>query len=368
MNDTPLGRFFGVVRRPQTWLTLVFHVFAFPLGLFYFIFLVVGLSVGLGLVIIWVGIPILLVVAGAWWLFGEFERLQARALLGAQVPDAPRSWETVEGIWGKVKAHFGNGATWKDLAYLLAKLAFGVVSFTLVVTLAALVGWLFALPFATFWHVAVINYGDGQTWTPPLWLAVLGVPAGVLMFFASLHITNAWGWVCARWAEVMLRAGVATPPVPVPSPAPLVSTSPQPPLPPAPPAPPQYAVPPAPPAPPQGGHAQYPPPQYAPPQYAPPQAPPQGAQAQYPPPQYAPPQYAAPQAPPQDAAPTAAAPASQAPAPAPAAQPLADPAATAATAQSAGQRAAELPAPPATPAAPPAPAPPAPPASDDENA
>jgi len=159
MNDTPLGRFFGVVTRPRTWLNLLFHVLAFPLGLFYFVFLVTGLSVGLGTVIIWVGVPILLLVAGAWWLFGSFERIQARALLGADVANAPRAWETVEGIWGKFKAHFGNAATWKDLLYLLAKLAFGVVSFTLLVTLATLIGWLFALPFAAGWDVVVVDWG-----------------------------------------------------------------------------------------------------------------------------------------------------------------------------------------------------------------
>ena len=257
MNDTPLGRFFGVVTRPRTWLNLLFQVLAFPLGLFYFVFLVTGLSVGLGLVIIWVGIPILLVVAGAWWLFGAFERFQARVLLGADVPEAPRMWETVDGVWGKVKAHFGSGATWKDLLYLLAKLAFGVVSFTLVVSLASIIAWLFALPFLSAWHVASVDVGSGS-WYPPLWLALLGVPAGVLMIFASLHVLNAWGWVCRRWAEVMLRGGpqealFAAPP------APLVSTSPQAPagvpaaggwqapaaVPPAAPAPPVALAPPA---------------------------------------------------------------------------------------------------------------------------
>ena len=47
-----------------------------------------------GLVVVWVGIPILLVVAGAWWLFGAFERIQAQYLLGADVAPAPREWET----------------------------------------------------------------------------------------------------------------------------------------------------------------------------------------------------------------------------------------------------------------------------------
>ena len=85
MESSAVSGFFRVVKRPQTWLNVLFQWLAFPLGLFYFIFLVVGLSLGLGLLVVWVGIPILLVVAGAWWLFGSFERLQARYLLEADV-------------------------------------------------------------------------------------------------------------------------------------------------------------------------------------------------------------------------------------------------------------------------------------------
>ena len=123
MNDSALTRFFGVVVRPRTRLGIVFHLLAFPLGLVYFVFLVTGLSVGVSLVVIWVGIPILLVVAGAWWLLAAFERVQARYLLAAEIRSAPRPWERADGVWGKLKAHFGSGSTWRDLAYLITKLA-----------------------------------------------------------------------------------------------------------------------------------------------------------------------------------------------------------------------------------------------------
>jgi hypothetical protein len=222
-----LGWFFGVVARPRTWLNLLFQVLAFPLGLFYFIFLVTGLSVGLGLVIIWVGIPILLVVAGAWWLFGACERLQAKHLLGAAVSAPPRTWETVNGVWGKLKAHFGSGSTWRDLLYLLAKLAFGVVSFTLLVTLLSILFWLVAFPIAYYWDIHLVSWGNGRGWTPPLWLAILAIPGAILNVFLSLHIVNGWGWVCARWAELLL--GQQEAPLraaPVAQPAPLVATAP----------------------------------------------------------------------------------------------------------------------------------------------
>jgi len=50
--------FFKVIVSGQAYLNLFYLLVAFPLGVFYFVFLVSGLSAGVSLAIIWVGIPI----------------------------------------------------------------------------------------------------------------------------------------------------------------------------------------------------------------------------------------------------------------------------------------------------------------------
>ena len=180
---------------------------------------------------------------------------------------APREWERVDGIWGKLRAHFGSGATWMDLLYLFAKLVLGTISFTLLVVAVSMVGWFLAIPFFAIFDVPIVN----GTWVPPLWFGILAVPLGILTFFVSLHVLNGWGWVCARWAEVMFRgsrtapgaqpaypvaathavpagAAVAAPPPPAAPATPPAAAPPQPPQPPAPqapaaPSPPQPAQP-----------------------------------------------------------------------------------------------------------------------------
>ena len=76
--------FFGVIARRQTWLNLMYLVLAFPLGLAYFILLVVGLSVSISLVIIVVGIPILLGLILLWRVLGNLERVQGTWVAGAR--------------------------------------------------------------------------------------------------------------------------------------------------------------------------------------------------------------------------------------------------------------------------------------------
>lgn len=190
-------RFFGVVARRQTWLNFVYLWLAFPLGLFYFIFLVTGLSLGLGLVIVWVGIPILFVVIIGSWLFAAFERWQARVLLGVVSVPAPRAWEQMEGPWAKLKAHLANPSTWTDLLYLFLKLPLGIIEFTFAVVVAALVAQVLGAPLSYeftgvvgWWHVH------------DLWLALVAVPFGLIGTFAGLHVLNGVARVNGMIAEM----------------------------------------------------------------------------------------------------------------------------------------------------------------------
>jgi hypothetical protein len=71
-SNDPFERFFGVILRGQTYLNALYVFLAFPLGLFYFIFLVTGLSLGVGLAILWIGLIILLAMIAGWVALAAF--------------------------------------------------------------------------------------------------------------------------------------------------------------------------------------------------------------------------------------------------------------------------------------------------------
>lgn len=252
MQETPTRswptRFFGVVTRPHTWLNLVYLALAFPLGLFYFVFLVTGLSVGIGTVIIWVGVFVLGLTAAGWWAFAAFERYLADALLGTKLAPAPQPWRRVTGAWARIKTHFGTAATWKDLAFLVLKFPLGIMTFTIVVTVLATTVGLIGAPFyyryaeSTGAHGAIHHGIYFGTWTvDTLWEALLLTAVGLLFAFVALHVCNGLGAMWRGIARGLLVRDDGTMSVPR-------AAAPEPPLPgmPSPPSPPAWPQPPGP--------------------------------------------------------------------------------------------------------------------------
>lgn len=207
--DPTLGKFFRVMGSGQAYLNLIYLGAAFPLGILYFILLVSGLSIGISLAIIWVGIPILLLVGAGWWVLASFERFTAIHLLKEDVPEMARP--SVEGtdIWTRFKGYLSNPVTWKSLAYLFMKFPLGIVTFVVLVTLVSLTLALLTMPLTYEFlpHVTPgIFIGPGASvWEiDSLGDALLCTLIGLMLWPMTLHITNGLAWAHAKFARVML--------------------------------------------------------------------------------------------------------------------------------------------------------------------
>jgi len=210
LNPT-VSQFFKVMVSGQAYLNLIYLGAAFPLGVFYFVFLVSALSTGISLAIIWVGIPILLLVGVAWWVLASFERFIAINLLKEDIPAMARPSKESADLWTRFKEYFANPVTWKSLLYLFLKFPLGITTFVILITLVSLTLAFLSMPF-TYEYLQYfqggISFGPGL----PIWHidslydALLGALIGLMLWPVTLHVTNGLAFVHAKFARLMLGA------------------------------------------------------------------------------------------------------------------------------------------------------------------
>ena len=176
---------------------LTHNLLGLPLGVAYFTWLVTGLATGLGLAITLLGIPILTLVFATVRPLLAVERGLSNALLGTEIPAsalAPKG----EGTWDRLKAYWTDSATWRGIAYLLARFPVGTATFTVAVATYASALYLIAAPV-----VAPFDTIDLGFWQPDSVLDGLAlVPAGLLLLVASGWISEgmaAMSRALARW-------------------------------------------------------------------------------------------------------------------------------------------------------------------------
>jgi hypothetical protein len=196
-----LTTFFGVAIRGRSYLNILYLLLAFPLGIAYFVFLSVGWSLGLGMLIVWIGLFILLAVLGLSWLFSAFERLQAIHLLGANVePMWPDAVADTESAWSRFVTFLKQKVTWTGMLFLLLKFPLGVASFIVAVTTLSVSVALLLTPFHYRWDT--VHFFAWRIDTLPE--ALLCSLIGALLLLVSLHLLNGMAWLWKNLSRVLL--------------------------------------------------------------------------------------------------------------------------------------------------------------------
>ena len=215
-------RFLGAPLRSRTYRNLLYLLLAFPLGIVYFVGLLTGTAVGTGLLLTWVGLPILLAtLAGAAVAAGIEARLASRLVgVDAAVPAFLREFSVRDGV-----ALPGDGfvdatcrlvtapSTWTSVVLLVYKFVVGLVSFVAVVTVGSITIALLAAPLVYDASGALATGGAGGQYRIGSWmvnslpeaLAVAGM--GVLALIVGLNLLNGLARFQARSVASILRVG-----------------------------------------------------------------------------------------------------------------------------------------------------------------
>ena len=221
--------------RPRTYANLLYLALAFPLGLAYFVFVVVGLSLSVGLAILVVGVPLFFGVLVVSIGLTTVERLLAEVLLDVDIERPSWRVREREGVVERVKALVFDPMVWLGVVFLVTKLFVGVAAFTLLVTVFVPVVALVATPLyydtpganvGLFleetvtrelslylpWNELlvgvsfVVRLSSWEVDTGPEALAASAV--GLLALVLALNLFNGVAWLCGRWAELLLGPGL----------------------------------------------------------------------------------------------------------------------------------------------------------------
>ncbi|QNP75801.1 sensor domain-containing protein [Streptomyces roseirectus] len=152
----------------RSWREFVYVLLSLPIAVVFFTYTVTMMSVGAGLLITFLGVPLMAAALAGCRGFGALERARARGLLGMEIADPAPLRPRKRGLMGWVGAVLKDGASWRHALYSLLQLPWSVFTFGVALTV-----WWTGLTMLTyplwFWvfpmyagQDGIQLYGDGR--------------------------------------------------------------------------------------------------------------------------------------------------------------------------------------------------------------
>jgi hypothetical protein len=202
---------------------IAFLLLSFPFGLLYFLVSVIGFTLGLSTLVIWIGIPILFATVATVRGMAATERGIVASLLRVPFPHQPH-------IQGQPRQtftrRFGNALrdplTWTSTIYMILKLPLGIISFTLALVLPILAVATTLMPLAylinLLVNVILLRNGIQSTsYIIPYFIEVhgtfdpvmfarsfIGVPIGLALWFVTRFLLNGLALLSGEMARALL--------------------------------------------------------------------------------------------------------------------------------------------------------------------
>ena len=200
-----LARFFGVALDPYTYGALFYMLLSLATGIFFFTWVVTGLSLSLSLLILIIGIPILLLFLGSVRVLSLVEGRLVETMLGVRMPRRAAYTDRSQGWLQRIGAMFSDGRTWLTMMYFLLMLPLGIVYFTVAVTLLATsLGLIFGPAAGQISGVPVGIWIDGVNVANSFWLWPVSMGMGGLLLFITLHVARGIGKLHGAVAKHLL--------------------------------------------------------------------------------------------------------------------------------------------------------------------
>lgn len=208
---------------PTTVGNIVFLLLSFPMGLLYFLLTVIGLTIGISTIVIWIGLPLLFVTLVLIRGMAVMERRIVASLLRTPFPaQTPISYHQEQRFLKRFWSILRDPLTWTSVIYMVLKLPVSIISFTLALVLPIVSASLTLLPItyliSLFVDSILLKSGISATsYIIPYFIEIhgqfdlvmfarsfIGVPVGLIAWFATRFLLNALAQASAEMARALL--------------------------------------------------------------------------------------------------------------------------------------------------------------------
>ena len=204
-----LGQIFLPAVHPRTFLRALHLGLMFPLGIAYFVALVVTFAVG-GTLLPVGPVALLVVLYLTRWVC-DAEAWMVRQVSSIELRRPPTAIEMGQSFREQVKTRLIDPTTWTGIGYLFVQFPIGIASFVMLVVGGVVSAVFVGAPlYLQFGHLFVDEpeikadlFNWSYVWTQPtevLWL----VPLGLLAYLVTVHLVTAGSALQASWARLML--------------------------------------------------------------------------------------------------------------------------------------------------------------------
>ncbi|MFC1864455.1 sensor domain-containing protein [Chloroflexota bacterium] len=198
-----LKRFFGVFADPIAWGSFLYLLFSLATGILYFTWVVTGISLSAGLIVLIIGLPFtglfILSVRG----IGLVEGRVVEALLGVRMPRRQQFRQRNMGLWSHFKSIIFDRQTWFSIVYMILQLPLGTIYFSVFITLIALSLSGIAMPILQLGYDIPINIGNASYYLDG-WILFLAVITGILLATVTMHLAKYVGRMHGALAKALL--------------------------------------------------------------------------------------------------------------------------------------------------------------------
>jgi hypothetical protein len=185
----------------RTYRILVYLLLGLPLGILDFTIMVTGLSLGIGLIITLVGIPVLILTLLVARSLAALERGLAVSLLDAAMPRRGPARDRDSGFfWTRLRDLVFSRRTWEEVGFLLLRLPLGILDFTVVVTIIALALSGIVMPVIV---AAGVQTSFGPWKIDTFIESLIYLPVSVVFLLVGPRLMLAWSGL-SRWLATSL--------------------------------------------------------------------------------------------------------------------------------------------------------------------